>query len=196
MVEDTQEPVVEPEDTTNSFADLPSNHWAYENVMKLKELGIIDGVGNNNFDPAGVVTREQFLKMLVEATGIDTNAKTASFADVDSSAWYAPYVAAGVDAGLVNGITADTFGVGSQIRRQDMAVMIVRILDGKNIPVTETSEVFDDDANISDYAKNAVYKVRDAGIINGYADGTFGPTASLTRAEAATVIIKLLDMLQ
>jgi len=195
-VEDNEEPVVEPEVTTKDIADLPSNHWAYDNVMKLKELGIIDGVGDNNFNPAGVVTREQFLKMLVEATGIDTNAKSASFTDVDSSAWYAPYVAAGVDAGLVNGITADTFGVGSQIRRQDMAVMIVRILDGKNIPVTETSEVFDDDANISDYAKNAVYKVRDAGIINGYADGTFAPNASLTRAEAATVIIKLLDMLQ
>ena len=134
--------------------------------------------------------------MLVEATDINVNSKATSFADVDGSAWYAPYVAAGVDAGLINGITADTFGVGSQIKRQDMAVMIVRILDGKNIAVTQTSEEFDDDFDITDYAKNAVYKVRDAGIINGYADNTFAPNASLTRAEAATVIIKLLDLLK
>ncbi len=190
------EPVVEPEVTVKDFADLSNNHWAYENVMKLKELGIIDGVGDNKFNPSGIVTREQFLKMLVEATGIEVKDTKAAFADVDAKAWYAPYVAAGVDAGLINGITADTFGVGSEIKRQDMAVMIVRILEGKNIPVTETSETFDDDSNISDYAKNAVYKVRDAGIIKGYDNNTFAPSASLTRAEAATVIIKLLDMLQ
>ena len=164
--------------------------------MKLKELGIIDGVGDNKFNPSGIVTREQFLKMLVEATATPDSANAVKFADVDSSAWYAPYVAAGVDAGLINGITDDTFGVGFEIKRQDMAVMIARILNAKNIPVTQTSEVFDDDNNISDYAKNAVYLVRDAGIINGYNNNQFSPATSLTRAEAATVIIKLLNILQ
>ena len=187
-----EEPVV----TVNTFTDLPANHWAYENVTKLKELGIIDGVGDNKFKPSGIVTREQFLKMLVEATNTPDGANAVKFADVNASAWYAPYVAAGVDAGLINGITDDTFGVGSEIKRQDMAVMIVRILNAKNIPVTQTSEVFDDDNNISDYAKDAVYKVRDAGIINGYSNNQFSPATSLTRAEAATVIIKLLNILQ
>ena len=187
-----EEPVV----TTNTFADLPESHWAYENVMKLKELGVIDGVGDNKFNPSGIVTREQFLKMLVEATATPDSANAVKFADVDSSAWYAPYVAAGVDAGLINGITDDTFGVGSEIKRQDMAVMIARILNGKNIPVTQTAEVFDDDNSISGYAKDAVYKVRDAGIINGYNNNQFSPATSLTRAEAATVIIKLLNVLQ
>ncbi|MBR5517620.1 MAG: S-layer homology domain-containing protein [Clostridia bacterium] len=192
--EEVKEEVVTPQ--VSIFADMDENHWAYENVAKLKELGIVNGDDAGNFNPSANVTREQFLKMLVEATDINVNANTTSFEDVDGNAWYAPYVAAGVEAGLVNGITADTFGIGSQIKRQDMAVMIVRILEGKNIPVTQTSEVFDDDSDITDYAKNAVYKVRDAGIINGYADGTFSPNASLTRAEAATVIIKLLDLLK
>ena len=97
------EPVV----TVNTFTDLPANHWAYENVMKLKELGIIDGVGDNKFNPSGIVTREQFLKMLVEATNTPDGANAVKFADVNASAWYAPYVAAGVDAGLINGITDD-----------------------------------------------------------------------------------------
>ena len=192
--EEVKEEVVTPD--VSVFADMSDSHWAYENVAKLKELGIVNGDDAGNFNPSVNVTREQFLKMLVEATDINVNSKATSFADVDGSAWYAPYVAAGVDAGLINGITADTFGVGSQIKRQDMAVMIVRILDGKNIAVTQTSEEFDDDFDITYYAKNAVYKVRDAGIINGYADNTFAPNASLTRAEAATVIIKLLDLLK
>ena len=175
---------------------MDETHWAYANVKKLQELGIVNGDDKGNFNPSGKVTREQFLKMLVLATNAELNSSNTAFDDVDANAWYAPYVAAGVSAGLINGITPDTFGVGAEISRQDMAVMIVRILDAKNIPVTETSEIFDDDTNISDYAKNAVYKVRDAGIINGYDNNTFAPSASLTRAEAATVIIKLLDMLQ
>ena len=96
---------------------------------------------------------------------------------------------------LINGLSADTFGVGSEISRQDMAVMIMRILTKNNVAVTETSEMFDDDSLVSDYAKDAVYKVRDAGIIQGY-EGNFNPKNSLTRAEAATVIVRLLEKLQ
>jgi hypothetical protein len=187
----TDAPVV----TETEFTDVDTSHWAYENIKKLNELGIVNGVGEGKFNPSGVVTREQFLKMLVEAVDIETTSTETDFDDIDSSSWYASYVAAGVNAGLVNGVTSTTFGVGSEIRRQDMAAMIVRILNNKNIVVTQTSEVFDDDSNISDYAKEAVYKVRDAGIIQGYA-GSFNPMDSLTRAEAATVIIKLLEVLQ
>jgi len=191
-----EEAVITPEDTTSLFSDMPSSHWAYENVKKLKELGIIDGVGDNKFNPSGKVTREQFLKMLVEVVDADVKMNTTSFSDVDASAWYAPYVSTGVELGLINGITDDTFGVGAEIKRQDMAVLIVRILNSKGVVVTQTSETFDDENEISDYAKDAVYKVRDAGIINGYADNTFAPEASLTRAEAATVIVKLLEVMQ
>ena len=194
--EDVKEEITQPDVTVNVFTDLPATHWAYDNVMKLRELGVIDGVGDNKFNPSGIVTREQFLKMLVEATNTPDGKTELEFADVSADAWYTPYVAAGVDAGLINGITDDTFGIGSEIKRQDMAVMIARILSNKNIVVTQTSEVFDDDSNISDYAKNAVYMVRDAGIINGYSNNQFSPATSLTRAEAATVIIKLLNVLQ
>jgi len=190
-----EEETVVPEITESTFADMDTTHWAYENVKKLKELGIVDGDENGNFNPSGKVTREQFLKMLVLATDVNVSSTKTSFADVDENVWYAPYVAAGVNAGLINGITADTFGVGAEIVRQDMAVMIVRILNKHNITVTQTSEVFDDDSSVSDYAKDAVYKVRDAGIIQGY-NNKFSPKDSLTRAEAATVIIKMLEILK
>jgi len=177
------------------FADMDTNHWAYENVAKLKELGIIDGDEKGNFNPSGNVTREQFLKMLVETVKLPTEFGNTQFSDVDSSAWYAPYVAAGVNAGLVNGISEDAFGVGTNIARQDMAVMILRVMNSKNINVNVSDNKFADDADISDYAKVAVYVVRSSGIIEGY-ENNFNPKASLTRAEAATVIIKLLDVLQ
>jgi len=177
------------------FADMDTNHWSYENVAKLKELGIVDGDDNGNFNPSGNVTREQFLKMLVETVKLPTEFGNTQFSDVDNSAWYAPYVAAGVNAGLVNGISEDVFGVSTNIARQDMAVMILRVMNSKNINVNVSDNKFADDADISDYAKVAVYVVRSSGIIEGY-ENMFNPKNSLTRAEAATVIIKLLDVLQ
>lgn len=189
------EETIEPDVTESMFADMDTDHWAYENVKKLKELGIVNGDENGNFNPSAIVTREQFLKMLVLATNVQLGSTQTKFDDVDENQWYAQYVSAGVDAGLINGITTDTFGVGAEIIRQDMALMIARIINNNNMPVTQTSELFDDDAEVSDYAKDAVYKVRDAGIIEGY-NNMFSPKNSLTRAEAATVIVKLLDLLQ
>ena len=188
-----EEVTVTPEE--NVFADMDENHWAYENVKKLKELGIVNGDEKGNFNPSSNVTREQFLKMLVEVLGITPVYSKTSFADVDGNAWYASYVSAGTDAGIINGITSETFGVGSEISRQDMAVMILRVLNMKNVETSVSDSGFKDDTSISDYAKDAVYTVRSAGIIEGY-EGMFNPKNSLTRAEAATVIIKLLDLLK
>jgi len=196
---ETKVPEQEVVDTTPEdvliFADMTPTHWAYENVKKLKEIGIVNGDENNNFNPSANVTREQFLKMLVEALGMEVVYSSTSFDDVDANAWYAPYVSVGTNAGIINGITADAFGVGSEIKRQDMALMIVRVLNMKNIEVTAVGGIFTDDTAISDYVKDAVYTVRSAGIIEGY-NNTFNPNNSLTRAEAATVIIKLLDLLK
>ena len=73
--------------------------------------------------------------------------------------------------------------------------MIKRVIDLKNIKVEAKEAIFNDNTLISDYAKDAVYAVRSSGIIEGY-EGMFNPKSSLTRAEAATVIIRLLDLLK
>lgn len=193
-VPEVKEEAVTPQ--TSAFKDMDKNHWAYENVVKLKELGIVNGDEKGNFNPSQKVTREQFLKMLVEALEIDTAYSETSFGDVDANSWYAPYVAVGTKAGIINGITAETFGIGCDISRQDMAVMLLRVLNMKNVEITAVEGEFADNSSISDYASEAVYAVRSAGIINGYADNTFAPASSLTRAEASAVIIRLLDLLK
>ena len=177
------------------YSDMDENHWAYENIKKLNELGIVNGDEKGNFNPSQNVTREQFLKMLVETLEIKTTVGTNNFADVDADAWYSKYISTGVENGIINGITKDVFGVGSSISRQDMAVMIKRVIDLKNIKVEAKEAIFNDNTLISDYAKDAVYAVRSSGIIEGY-EGMFNPKSSLTRAEAATVIIRLLDLLK
>ena len=177
------------------FADIDINHWAYDSVKKLKELGIVCGDENGNFNPSDNVTREQFLKMLVETLEFESVNAETSFEDVDANSWYGPYVAVGTENKLINGISQSVFGVGLEITRQDMSLMIERVLNIKGVEIKSESTEFEDDALISEYAKNAVYKIRSAGIIQGY-DNMFRPTDYLTRAEAAVVITKLIDLLQ
>ena len=188
------EPSVTP-DATVTFKDVPETHWAYDAINTLKELGIVNGDETGNFNPSSPVTREQFVKMLVEASDIELSDKNSEFKDVDSAMWYAPYIQTGVEAGLINGFSPTEFGVGSDIKRCDMAVMLYRIIMNPEEDVMINGTFFADDEIIPIYAKLAVYAVRDAGIIEGY-NNMFNPNESLTRAEAATVLMKFLELKQ
>ena len=95
---------------------------------------------------------------------------------------------------IVTGISENLFGIGENILRQDMAVMIYRALKDNNpASVTEEESAFADFDNISDYAKEAVSFLESAGLISGAEDGKFNPDSFLSRAEAAVVINRLID---
>ena len=94
----------------------------------MTEKGIVSGDDTGKFNPNDNITREQFLKMLVEAAGIETDEAENTFADV-KDAWYKPYVLKAKNFGIVNGISDTEFGIGSNITRQDMAVMITRTIE-------------------------------------------------------------------
>ena len=106
------------------------------------------------------------------------------------------YVLKAKSLGVINGVSDTEFGIGSNITRQDMAVMITRIIKNLDLDVKEVeTEAFADDDNVSDYAKEAVKLMKSMGLIEGY-NNQFRPTDNLTRAEAAKIISCLLDLLQ
>jgi len=78
--------------------------------------------------------------------------------------------------------------VGEPVLRQDMAVIICRAL-GLDETVTKGS-LFTDDGQISGYAENAVYTMKEKNIITGFNDGSFMPQANATRAEASVMIYR------
>lgn len=169
------------------FNDVKTNDWYYTYVISLKNKGIIDGYDDGNFYPDNSITREEFLKLLISAAGIEFTDVADGFSDVDESDWFAPYVYTAKELNIVSGIDAENFGVGRPISRQDMSVMIYNLIK-MNKDVSESKDEFADDSNIADYAVKAVYTMKTLGILNGYEDGTFNPQGQLTRAEAAKVI--------
>ncbi len=173
-------------DIDTVFDDVPSNHWACGDIYFLRELGVVNGVNDTSFDPDGVVTREQFLKMLVTAFKVSASGADAAFTDVDNSAWYAPYVKIGLGSGIINGMSDGSFGVGKAVTRQDACVMLVRAL---GLDTSAEATLFFADADkIAPYAKNSVGALSEYSIINGFTDNTFRGTEVCSRAQAAKII--------
>ena len=185
---------VEPE-TQSGFRDVTSNHWAYNYVTQLAQKKIISGYDDNTFRPNNNVTREEFVKMIINATGLYSESADCEFGDVTSDAWYYSYVASASTLGIVSGRDDMTFGVGTNITRQDVAVIAARIIKYLEKPTSMGNAEFTDTDAISDYAQESVNILTGMGIINGFDDGAFKPHNALTRAEAATIISKLISSL-
>ena len=179
-----------PEKTEIEFEDISLAEWARVSVMYLYNRNIVAMPEERLFRPNDSITREEFVKLLVMALGeFDENAQ-ADFADVEQGAWYAPYVASAKNAGIAAGDDSGCFGVGRSITREDMAAMIYRAA-GSRLSAEQTASFIDAD-EISDYAKESVTVLANAGIINGIGDGRFAPKDTATRAQAAVIIYGLM----
>lgn len=181
-------PVSQPIKTDKYFDDLSEVDWAQEHINALAEKGIIKGVGERMFAPKRSVTREEYIKMLIEALGINKGDGETVFSDVDINSWYAPYVNAALGAGIVNGVSVTKFGTGEKITREQMAAMTVRAMEYKGIKMSEGDIRFTDIESISDYAHIPVKKLCKSGVISGMPNGSFAPKEYLTRAQAAKII--------
>lgn len=175
----------------NSFDDIESVSWAKEGILALNKKNIISGVGDRKFEPNRAVTREEFLAMLVRASGLTAKQGEAVFDDVAKDAWYYEAVKVGYTNGIISGVSDGLFGVGQKITREDMAVMTDRVF-GEKLSVKNSETAFSDFADISDYAEESITRLCENGIIHGMEDGTFAPKGETTRAQAAVVLYRAL----
>ena len=113
----------------SSFTDVigTKDEWANDYIEKMVEKKILDGVGGGKFEPEGLLTREQFAKVLVAAIPQENKGITAEFDDVVPGQWYEEYIKKAVASGIVKGKGDGKFGVGENIKRCDMALGIARL---------------------------------------------------------------------
>ena len=175
---------------TVEFDDISSAHWAKSAVDLLVAKGVLSGYPDNTFRPLNHITRAEFVKMIVTAFDIDGNAQI-SFSDVTPDAWYAPFVAKAYSKGIISGVSQTEFAPESNITRQDAALIIYRIV--KNCIADGEAADFSDGHKIAGYAKDAVYALARAGILNGMGDGSFAPDSSIDRQSAAVLISKCIE---
>ncbi|MHA7964874.1 S-layer homology domain-containing protein [Paenibacillus sp. CAU 1782] len=169
------------------FPDI-QQHWAREDIMTLIQSEIVTGNDDGTFKPEGVVTREQFVTMLVKTLGTGTPVKTSGFSDVAQNRWSAPYIDAATQAGIISTKEyGSTFNPSQAITRQEIAVMAAKALNlSEN---ASAADVFTDTNGISN--KGWVGAAIGAGIISGMPDGTFSGSQTATRAQAAAIIVRM-----
>lgn len=177
------------------FDDLDSVSWARDAICKLAEMDVLRGKEYKLFYPNDNITREEFVKMLAVAYKLDSENRTAKFADVNADDWFMPYVAAALENGIVKGVSDDMFGTGQNITRQDLAVMAYNAALKAEVKFSDDNvQKFSDDGEISDYAKAAVYALKSQDVINGIDGKNFAPQDTATRAEAAKILYSLISL--
>ncbi|NLB81488.1 MAG: S-layer homology domain-containing protein [Clostridiaceae bacterium] len=177
------------------FEDLPSSHWAYAAVMDLVEKGIITGKSETHFDPNSSLKREEFAKIAVLAIDEELVDKSGSFTDVEVRSWYEPYVETALMTGLLKGISDTEFGVGGTLTKQDAVVVMNRIIENREIKTEpDKTVVFADDSDISDYAREAVFKMAAAGVVGGDSNNCFLPHEKITRVSLCVMLNRALNI--
>ncbi|MGG1517982.1 S-layer homology domain-containing protein [Paenibacillus oryzisoli] len=178
-----------------TFAD-GTDHWACTAIEVLASRGIVDGLSDEQFVPDGVLTRAQFTKMLVGALQLKPAAGGATFKDVPSSHWSHDWVEAAVSAGLVQG-DGLAFNPDEELSREQMMIMLVRAVGGEQQALAMSNEksgellAFTDAEDVSSWAFKYAALSSQLGLIEGD-NGSLRPQASSTRAQAATVIYRML----
>ena len=175
------------------FTDVAESRWSYPYIREMYEAGVIDGMTPTTFEPAGNVTRAQFVKMLALLQSADVSAYASGpFTDVPGDAWYARYVNWAAANGIVNGTSATTFDPNTTISRQDMAVMLYNYTQHFGVQLDQkTVTAFTDEGSVAAYALPAVQALHRAGVINGMPDGSFRPYDTATREQACAVLCAL-----
>ena len=181
-----------PETTVNTevFSDLDGYEWAKESIVGLYREGIINGRAPRVFAPSENVLREEFVKMIVGTFELSVIGEKLTFSDVADDAWYTEYIECAYHSNIVKGYSDEIFGIGDRITRQDAAVMVVNAAKACDYTFGDNGADFEftDEADISDYAKEAVKTLVKAGIISGDENGRFNPKGNATRAEAAKIL--------
>lgn len=181
--------------TQRQFKDIDKNFWAYPAISQLTGLGIIDGFPDNTFKPNQGVTRSQFASMLAKALDLTANVSGQTFADVPPSSWDYKVVEASAKylTGYRTGNGTLYFYGSRNAVREDMAVALVKALD---IPLESDNgklqRAFSDYNKITTSLRDYVYTAYKSEIMIG-SGNKFNPQGTLTRAEAATLLLRALQ---
>lgn len=175
------------------FTDVEEGHWAFRAVGILAAKHIAAGTEADRFSPDRTVTRAEFIAFLTRARGLRSGEYKGLFQDVREADWYASAVEAAAEAGIVSGVGNGLFRPEERITREQMAVMAANALKPLAGPPAAAGLPFEDGDRISAWAWDAVQASYGWGLIDGMTETRFDPQAFAGRAQAAAVIVRLLE---
>ncbi|GLX71530.1 endo-1,4-beta-xylanase [Paenibacillus glycanilyticus] len=180
-----------------TFSDIAS-HWAKAAIERLASRWIATGLTETKFAPDQNVTRAEFAALLVRALGMKEANASASFTDIGENDWYRSYAEAAADNGVLLGNGAGQFVPNQAMTREEMAVSIIRayhLSEGETRGNGASVSMFSDQSAEAPWARASIQEAVSLGLLQGYPDHTFRPKETLSRAEAAVALTKLIDLI-
>ncbi len=167
------------------YSDVKDGDWFAEAVRWCTERGLMNGTGNGRFSPEQPLTRAAAVTTLWRRGGSEAVTPESLFDDVKDSAWYAPAAAWAAEKELVD--DGDRFGPDDILSREQLALLLWR---DAGSPAADAAR-YEDAAEISPEAADAVRWARSAGVMKGMGENRFSPRTPLTRAQLAMVLMTL-----
>jgi len=162
-------------------------HWAEAQIERWIERGIVKGYEDGTFKPENSIKRSEFAALMNRTFGFVEKAEV-NFSDIEGTEWFVEDIAKAVAAGYMKGDAEGTFRPDDPIARQEAALVLARIYELED---QGKKHLFKDLDEIASWSHWAVMAVVDAGLMEGYPDGTFGPKNPIKRSETVTVLDRL-----
>ena len=176
------------------FKDVDTSLWYHEGIDYVIANGLMKGIADDAFAPDATTTRAMIVTILYRLEN-EPAAEAASFRDVEAGSWYEAAVNWAAANGIVNGYDADTFAPTDEITREQIAAILYRYANFKGQDVSQTGDLsrFTDSGSVSDWAKDAMAWAVGAELVNGMSETTLVPQGSATRAQVATLMMRLCE---
>lgn len=177
--------------TTSSFSDMNGYSSYAGSVGLMTNLGIINGVGNNKFNPTGSVTRGEWITMLYRAAGSPAVYSSVSFTDVPS--WCKDAVQWAVQNGITDGIGNNKFGPDMTLDRMQIVTFMYRFakLQGMDVSSTLYLSAYTDGNTVDAWAQPAMKWALQKGYLDPVG-GKIQPKGTMTRVLVADCLARLL----
>ena len=172
------------------YTDVDTGAWYHEAIDFAIENDLMNGVGDNLFNPDGNLSRAMMVRILWNMEDQPTNV-SGSYSDVVAGAWYEKAVLWATANNIVNGYPDGSFGPDNSITRQEMAAILYRYAQFKEYDMTAEDDLtrFPDGDETAEWAETFVRWAVAEGLLNGRDDGTLDPAGTATRAEVAQIFM-------
>lgn len=182
---------------TLPFTDLAENAWYLPAVNYVYQNGLMEGTAADTFSPNATTSRGMIVTILYRLEKEPAVAGENPFSDVADGAYYKDAITWAATENIVTGYSTDTFLPNGEISREELATILHRYVMYKDLDNTTDStdalQRYTDIDEIASYAVPAFQWALASGVMEGTSDTTLEPQATATRAEAATMLMRLCE---
>jgi hypothetical protein len=184
---------------TKEYTDVNADNWYYKAVEYVTEKGLMNGVGDDTFEPNSNLTRAMLVTILYRLED-EPEVTENAFDDVNEGLYYTDAVNWAAENGIVQGYGDGKFGATDEITREQMAVILYNYAAYKQYELVSEDDLsdlsdFPDASDVSTWAQDAMRWAVGAELINGM-DGALNPSGTASRAQVAKILMAFCEAIE